>query len=67
MSSENNKSEDEVPPGFDQPVSQEDDDLPEFNFSSGLSRSDFTQKPTVPQSKNSSADQVNRVICLLLT
>lgn len=54
--------EDDVPPGFGPPASQEEDDLPEFNFSSGLRRSVSTQKPIVPQDQNRPADQMRQLI-----
>lgn len=55
--------EDDVPPGFSTPASKEDDDdLPEFNFSSGLSRSVATQKPIISQSQNHPADQMRQLI-----
>uniref|UniRef100_A0A7N0ZSX1 TFIIS central domain-containing protein n=1 Tax=Kalanchoe fedtschenkoi TaxID=63787 RepID=A0A7N0ZSX1_KALFE len=56
--------EDDLPPGFGPPASQDDDDLPEFNFSGGLSRSFVSpnQKPVVSQSHNRPADQMRQLI-----
>ncbi|CAM8916525.1 unnamed protein product [Rhodiola kirilowii] len=54
--------EDDVPPGFGPPATQDDDDLPEFNFSSGLTRSVPTQKSVAPQTQNRPVDQMRELI-----
>ncbi|CAM9002988.1 unnamed protein product [Rhodiola kirilowii] len=62
VSSYSATDEDDLPPGFGPPVSQDDDDLPEFNFCGALSRSFPAQKPIGIQTQNRSADQLMQLV-----